>query len=236
MKKQATFIFLIMFLFMGCQPSEQLIQTAIAQTQVAAPTNTATFIPTLTLTLIPTPTYTPSPTPDLRVIKTDPKELLLTPLDLPDDAKYYLPYSNWITPHRNSEIIQFYETEVGEKYIGETGRIDGWIVRYRRGNGRGVYPKEIYDNVIMYQSMSGAQLFITKYEDSLLKSKFTEVMTRIYIRNDGEQVSYKLVFSYRNYVHRLIAYGLNSEVQPDFIEKIARILLSNLETAPLSSP
>jgi hypothetical protein len=65
MKKQITLILLAMFLVVGCQPSEQSIQTAIAQTQVAI-TQTQTAMPTAiprdTPTSTITPTFTPPPT------------------------------------------------------------------------------------------------------------------------------------------------------------------------------
>jgi hypothetical protein len=50
----------------GCAPSQSAIQTAIAQTQIAQPTNTMlpifTLTPTSTITATPTQTSTPSPT------------------------------------------------------------------------------------------------------------------------------------------------------------------------------
>jgi len=65
MKKYSILFFLAIIFVAGCQPSEQTIQTAIAQTQ-AANTQTQTAIPTViptdTLTPTITPTFTPSPT------------------------------------------------------------------------------------------------------------------------------------------------------------------------------
>ncbi len=242
MKKWVAIFVLVIIFISACAPSQDAVQTAIAQTQIAMPTSTATFSPTST----PTPTITPSPspTPDLRVITTDPKEFLMSTTDLPSEAKYYLPNSNWISPHRNNEIIQAMGAEAGEKYINETGRVDGWFVSYRRGSGKGLYPEEVYDNVIMYQSAEGAQLFVTKYTDSLKDPGYEKAqdaplvgdVTRVYVRKEGERVWYLLVFSYRNYVHRIIGYGLESEVKPEFIESIARKLLANLESASLSTP
>jgi hypothetical protein len=60
---KTSILFLLAIIFVtGCQPSEQTIQTAIAQTQ-AANTQTQTAIPTATPTDTLTPTITPTFTP-----------------------------------------------------------------------------------------------------------------------------------------------------------------------------
>ena len=70
MNRKAVFIFwLIAILLLGCSPSAVDIQTAIAQTEAAKPTNTTepstTPAPPMTLTHTPepSPTLEPSPTP-----------------------------------------------------------------------------------------------------------------------------------------------------------------------------
>jgi hypothetical protein len=78
-----------MLFIVSCTPSEQVIQTAIAQTELARPTDTylpptetvipsptITFTPTVTETPTPTSTSTPTPTPDLRIVDTDPQKML----------------------------------------------------------------------------------------------------------------------------------------------------------------
>jgi hypothetical protein len=59
------FIFLCIFVLTACSttPSEALIQTAIYETQLAAPTPTTTQKPTPTQEPTPTPTPTPTPVP-----------------------------------------------------------------------------------------------------------------------------------------------------------------------------
>jgi len=235
MKNTLIQVFALCLILVACSPSESVIQKAIAKTQTAASTN----VPSTE-----TPTITPSPTPDLRVIKVDPKEFLLSKDDLPIEAKYYLPNQYWISPHRNVEILQDMGAEDGGKYINATGRIDGWWADYMRGSSKVVAPKEVYNNVIMYQTAAGAQLFITKYGDLNLADGYAEVenasrigeVSRTYILKKGNTTYYLLDFAYRNYVHRIQAYGLESEVKPEFVMKIAKILLSKLETAPLSAP
>ncbi len=66
MKKYAVFV-IVLVLFSGCVPTEKQIQTAIASTLTAMPTNTPiptdTPVPTSTPTLTPTPTVEPTPSP-----------------------------------------------------------------------------------------------------------------------------------------------------------------------------
>lgn len=49
MKYLFTIFFIVPFILSGCQPSEAAIQTALAQTQAAIPTATATPVPTSTI-------------------------------------------------------------------------------------------------------------------------------------------------------------------------------------------
>lgn len=248
MKKKAFLFLLIAFLIVGCQPSQTSVQTAVAETQISAPSNTPTLTPTVIPTLTPKPTFTPppSPTPDLRVIKTDSEKLILTTLDLPKDAEYYVPkiISYFSYPDRNSNVIQRMGSEVGKNFIEETGRVDGWYVTYDRGNGAGKYPEEILDHITVFQRASGAELYITKYIESFIYEGYTPVegapvigdMSRTYTYKKDTQIGYLIVFSYKNVVHDLAEFGVESEVRPDFIENLADILLTKLRDEPLSLP
>ena len=101
MKWSIFILSLFALFFVACGPKkEELIQTAIAETQLANPTSTMTptltpthtttqtSTPTLTLTptLTPTDTHTPTPTPDLQVIILEPREFLLETRDLPSSS------------------------------------------------------------------------------------------------------------------------------------------------------
>jgi len=248
---------LIACLLTACAPSQASIQTAMAQTQAAKPTSTFTLIPptetpteTPTSTPTETPTITPSPTPDLQVIQLDPKDFLLQKSDLPLDAKYYLPNETWISPHHNEEIIGGWGVEKGRAYLAETGRIDGWWVIYKRSTDTVIAPEQIYDNVVLYKTIAGAKLVITKYEDRyVIEFGYTELenptiigdLTRVFIKKEmqpsGEyRIRYEIVFSYRNYLHAVSGWGWEYEVKPEYVEDIARILLAKLQAAPLSNP
>ncbi len=204
----------------ACAPSSQAIQTAIAQTQASM-----------------------SPTPDLRIIKTDPGELMLFLSDLPGPGIYGPPGSGEIGNEANGQIIQEMGTESGNQYINATGRLDGWWVDYHQRGNNGLYPKEVYDNVIMFQTAAGAQLALTKYSDDINQG-YTEIqdarkfgdVSRTYIKKDAQDVWYDIDFTYRNYAHIIECAGPASQVQPQFVEGIADALLNKLKSTSLSAP
>jgi hypothetical protein len=67
MKKQITVFLVALILVTGCQPSEQAIQTAMAQTQAAIPTTTAFPTKTVVPTATAVPTKIVIPTPDYQL-------------------------------------------------------------------------------------------------------------------------------------------------------------------------
>jgi len=240
-------LFLIFVIFIaGCQPSETVVQTAIAQTQVAFPT--ATQIPTDTPMPTSTATIIPSPTPDIRLIDIDPRKLLLQTSDLPNEGKYYLPGEGWTSPLLNSEIISSWTVEKGEAYLAETGRIDGWFVNYKRGSSNVILPEEFYDNVVIYSKIEGSQIVVTKYGDRYItEDSFNEIdtpqvgdLTRAFKKSEtnssGEtRVWIKLIFSYRNVFHDVTVWGWEKEVSLDYAVSVANKLVEGLKQLPLSN-
>jgi hypothetical protein len=240
------------------------VQTAIAQTEAADPTSTSTKIPTETPTktstptetATPTPTNTPtettSPTPDLRVIDADPYTFLLKAEDLPEDAYYYLPNSEWISPHRNYEVISGWGVDEGRAYMAATGRVDGWWVYYLRDTNAVMAPEQIGDNPVLFRTIEGAQLLITQYGTCVYKDKnpnfnFVPVQTDLKIgdltnvcisremQSSGENHVHLIIeFSYRNVTHNISGWGWEDEVQLDYLANVARTLLAKLEAMPLS--
>jgi hypothetical protein len=253
-------------LLIGCAPSSTLdagaVQTAIAETAAANPTASKTPMPTATLeptatatptetpepTSTATPTETATPTPDLRVFDADPHDFLLKVEDLPKEAKYYLPNYTWISPHRNSEIVSGWGVDEGREYLAATGRIDGWWVTYKRGTRTVIAPEEIWDNVILYRSIAGAQLVIQEYsnctdrdlgytmiETDLKIGDLSEICFKKKMQSNGEyRVWYLIEFSYRNILHNIEGWGWQNEVRLEYLAEIAHTLLAKLEAAPLS--
>ena len=241
------------------------VQTAIALTEAADPivtstkmpteTPTVTTSPTETATLTPsyTPTETPSPTPDLRVIDADPYTFLLKAEDLPEDAYYYLPNSEWISPHRNYEVISGWGVDEGRAYMAATGRVDGWWVYYLRDTNAVIAPEQIGDNPVLFSTVEGARLLISQYGTCVYKDKnqninFVPIQTDLKIgdltnicisremQSSGEnKVDLIIEFSYRNVTHNISGWGWEDEVQLDYLANIARTLLAKLEAMPLSN-
>lgn len=265
-----TFVFLclivIPIIIVSCSPSESSINTAIAQTQAANPTNTPeptdTQVPTFTLTptALPTDTPTPSdtpsptptqtPTPDLRVITETSDKFLLQASDLPQDAKYFLPNSQWISPHHNSEIISGWGREEGLEYLEKSGRIDGWWVYYSRGTRTVRAPEEIFHNIIQYKTSEGAQFSVEEYnyvaqgdsdwelinEEIVLGDVSVALISKEMQSNGKYRVWITIDSAFRNYLSRIAGSGWEDDVSLEYVMDIAQIALDKLEAAQLSEP
>jgi hypothetical protein len=237
----------------ACAPSQDAIQATIQAgiqaTQNAQPTATRlpTETPAPTATADPTITASPSPTPDVRLIDINPKELLLQKADLPAEARYYLPDEAWISPVRNSEIVSEWTVEEGQAYLAATGRIDGWLIYYKRGASGAVLPEQIFNNVVIYSTIEGAQLYIAKYSDRrITEENYTEIdvpeigdTARAFMKREtnsgGEtRVWIYVSFSYRNVSHTVNIYGWEKEITLDFAASVANKLLEGLKQLPLS--
>jgi hypothetical protein len=252
------FSFIIIIGLIGCAPSDQLIQEALANTQTAMATNTNTPEPTSTNTpvptLTPTPTSTPTevptltPTPDVRVITIDSKEFLLAKSDLPIDAKYFLPNETWISPHHNSEVISGWGNEEGLDYLDKTGRIDGWWVVYKKGVNTVRAPEEIYHNIIQYKTAEGAFLTVTQYQISSRIPEFkiiddnyplgdkSVITMRKEMQPSGEyRVNIRIETAFRNYTSVVDGWGWEKEFDQTFVISVAETIIKKLEAAPLGN-
>lgn len=271
--RQTFAITLLALLLIGCGTSESAVQTAIAETEVAKPTFTSTVLPTDTPTATPSPTFTltpsdtptetPSPTvtetptpietltptPDLRVIEIDPRKFLLESADMPEEGKYFLPDSSWISPHHNAEIISGWGTVEGREYLDLTKRIDGWLIYLYRGTNTVIAPEIIYHNIIQYEAAEGARLTVVdfnwvvrndpegyKFVDRELEDLGDVAIAMAYKEmqpNGKNKIWYVVEYAYRNYVSTVAGVGWEEEVEYDYVEDIARITLEKLKSAPL---
>jgi hypothetical protein len=257
----------------ACSPSEQAIKQAIDATSAAAaaattatgtpapPDPTATQTPAPTDTAVPSPTKSPAPsetptatasptaTPDLRVIELDSKNFLLQSSDLPAASQYYLPNSNRISPHLNTEILSGWGEQEGREYLELTGRIEGWWVWYDRGSQAVRAPENIYHNIIRYETAEGARRAVTDFSISSRNSEYNVVeiamgFVDVYdaaIRketqsNGNNKVWLYISFAYRNYVSTIGGWGWEDEVKTEYLVEIARLSLAKLEAAPLVEP
>jgi hypothetical protein len=246
----ATLAAAISLLVASCAPSQASIATAIALTDAAAPTSTS-IPPTATATATPTPEPSPTaaPTPDTRVIDADPRTLLLERVELPPEAKYYLPNETWMSPHRNSEVVSGWGVQEGREYLEKTGRIDGWFIAFARGTSTVNAPEEMYDNVVIYKTTEGARLVIDEFsscndpdtdyriiETDLALGDVTKVCSYKEMQSSGEnRMWYRIEFVRRNVFHAVLGWGWEREVIPEFVEQVARGLLEKADQAPLTS-
>jgi hypothetical protein len=257
MKKTIVLLVLFAIVLPACsgQPSEDAIQTAIAETALANPTKT--IQPTSTNTSTPPPTatatftVTPSPTPDLRIINGVPRDFQLQREDLPPEGKYYLPNSTWTSPHTNAEVTAGWTVAKGKEYLERTGRITGWWTAFARGTSKVSMPEELYCAVIQYQTVEGAQISLVEYDRASrapelnIKDKDIELnlgdLNEVQYRYKDENVEVKTIvyyidFSYKNYLVNCYGYGLEPDVSHEFMENIARIMLNKLKSAELIMP
>ena len=259
-KNRSLIIFIITLALVGCasQPSDVQIQTAIAKTESAASptiaptkTNTITPSPTEEPTATPTETPTPSPTPDIRIINGEPKDFQLKREDLPLEGKYYLPNSSWTSPHLNSEVVSGWKVEEGKAYLADTGRVTGWWTAYARGTKAVKMPEEVYCNVIQYKSAEGAQKIITQYtrrsrhptegwKAANIEIELGDVNDIEYkekVTSGGDkQILYYVDFSYRNFAVECYGWGWEYDVEHQFMENTARVMLNKLKAADLTLP
>jgi len=261
-KRGPIILFLVMifswFFSSGCQPSESAVQTAIAQTQNVLPTATDIAIPpetptntpepTPTETITPTATATYTTTPDLRIIETGPEEFLLESKDLPSEAKYFLPNSGWISPHRNSEVVSQWGREAGLEYIETTGRLDGWFAYFQRGTSIVRAPDQIFHNIIQFETSEGARLAMevenpndtVEYkiiDEDYELGDLTVISSYREMQPSGDyQIVYLVETLYKNYESRIGGMGREKEFDLEYVIKIAEIALDKLKEAQLVNP
>jgi|GEM_PF-1482654 len=254
-------VLFITILLTACSPADSAVQTAIAATQrvmlsatVAStstpiPTSTFTPAPTSTPTDTPTPTATVTPTPDVRIIDTDPQKLLCTDQDLPEEGKYFIPNSDWMSINTNEEVISLRGVEKGRDYVISTGRVTGWWVARARGTRAARLPDELMCGVYLFKTAEGARLAMTKYNDvevsPELNWKYLHVPMdlgdanltyALYEIDSGgnKNTTYVIEFTYRNVMVTVEGYAQKEEDVPHAIlEAVARRMFEKIQAVPL---
>jgi hypothetical protein len=167
------------------------------------------------------------------VIDTDPENLVLEREDLPAETYYLLQYSE---PSPNS-----YWTEV---WVRRTGRILGWYAAFGKGVTAVTSPQKILDSVALYWTAGGANLWLDHWgacshgviETDLRIGDATKVCKWADMQPNGRnRVSYWITFTRRNVYHEVLGWGWEGEVEPEFVEQVARTLLKKVDQAPLAS-
>lgn len=247
---------LVLLAALGCAPSESAVQTALAKTQAALPTETPTLAPTATATQLPTatntleptetPTATPTATPDTRVITMDSRDFLMTKDDIPPEGQYILPNSGWISVLSNDDIIRAWGREKGLEYLDKSGRIFGWSVDYYRTSKTVRAPEQIWHNVIQYKTAEGAIYIIDEnstvehldgfsvYDENYALGDKTKIYQVKQLQSNGEYRKYNVCeTAYRNYVSIVGGWGWEKEYDLDFVIGLAETMLAKLQSAPL---
>jgi len=247
MLKLALAIAATLFL-VSCSPSQSSVETAIAQTQEAAPTATTIPEPSATSEPTATPTLTPSPspTPDVRVIDADPQDMFLALSELPLEGKYYL---GSMTPNRNSEVIAFRGIEAGTKYIEETGRIDGWIVEFLRGTRLARVPEYVDLNPIIFLHADGPTYLLaedggpcnpqdgdyTTLQDDLSLGHESALCLWKKMQPGGQNyVEYFIPVRYRNVYFGVYGGGFEDTFDPEWVIALAQAQLEKIQQLPLA--
>jgi hypothetical protein len=168
--------------------------------------------------------------------------LLIDAADLPSEGKYIVPGTDWTGELDNQAVLNAWGAEEGNKYLGETGRVDGWWIQFNRTSSEAAAPSEVYDSVVLYQTVAGARLSVEKYAAHGMKD-YVEVEgttqigdgARAFVLKQGSNVDYLLYFSFRNFQHVVEVLGLQSEAAAAFATSVAQALLRKIESAPQSS-
>jgi len=264
MKTSSLVMLCILVILTACAPSPEIVATAMAQTQAALPTDTPLPPATVTFTSTPepptsTPTETPTSTPDLQVITADPEELVCTKGDLPIGGYYQelapgendlIIKANLVSHYTNEKVLTNNGTGAAgrdfmENFIGNTRRIDGWWVAYRKTMAS--YPgfTGLQCIVEKYQSIEGAQLAVREYNQAEIFSYDSFVYEENNVRDIGdvsvaisstgipEFDQYRIQFSYRNYRVTIIGNGTG---MLDDLYYVGEQILSKLKDEPLSVP
>lgn len=217
-------------------------------TQPAEPANTPQA-PVATIaepTAVPTEMPTIAPTPDLRVIILSPDKLLVNKSDLPAEAKYYIPYSNWKYHYTNAEYARLYGKEAAEQVIESTGRIDAWELGLLKGAPAVRAPEMLNFNLTSFKTSEGALNFHNTTDINAYYPNYVEIetdvvigeATRLFGGNDIEDngdvtMVYWLVGVYRNYVFAVYAEGPDGSFDVDYVYSLGQIAFDKLLAAPL---
>jgi hypothetical protein len=171
------------------------------------------------------------------VIDTDPEDLLLENEDLPADTYYGPPYSFSSPPSGEGELDL------------ETGAILRWLARFERGTIPVTAPQRISSEVVLFRTIADAEACI-ELQPSWWCTNFvgdpvgTDLLigdaTRVYIwydmqPNGKNRVEYWIAFTRRNAYLTVSGWGWEGEVEPAFVEQLARTLLEKVDQAPLAS-
>jgi hypothetical protein len=191
------------------------------------------------------PTTAPDPATDTRVITGHPKDYQLEVGDL--DGLYYTD-PEWDFSRTNAEIVEDQGQDVGNRYLLDTGRIDGYVRCFHRVNDTITAPLELCAYITFFQTAEGASFaFSSEVENESLNNPQASTVSLPTIGDEsiillfeqrsstGEmEAEYYVNFRVRNVVVYVFGFGLIEDVDVDYLVDIAGKVLDKLNSGPLS--
>ena len=261
MTKNILYALIVILVLAACSPSESQVATSATETELAILTDTPqpsqTPLPTATMTptITATATLTQTPTPDLRVIDADPRLMLLSVEDIPEDFGYF---STGDKPHRNWVITRDYGDEIASDYIESSRRIDGWERSLRTYSNLPNIAGEILTEIVIFSTVDVidstkvyqmgtfevTQMVIEQVSLCPLMSSSEEIKAI----DIGENANlcyiheifgvglidyYNVYGSYRNILFSVTIKGPENTLSEDIVIDLAKLLVSKIKSFPL---
>ena len=234
-----------LLLLASCAPAE----TPVPPTATTAPTETQTPVPTST----PTQTPTPTATPDLRVIDSNPEDLVLQVADLPEEGQFVVEGLRGILS--NDAIVAYVVAQLGpatgelaRAYVEESNRTTGYGVAFARTNPAYLSPVRVYHEIAIFEGVEGALEDIQIFKPQLMMAlgrepvgdhpalgDATNAYTETIMEYGTELRVYLIEFAYRNTANEVAFWGLEGEYTLEDAFAIAELALQKLEQAPLAA-
>jgi hypothetical protein len=186
------------------------------------------------------------------VVDIDPRDLLLSRVELPAEGKWYLIK---LSPSHNSEVISTRGLDAGNEYVRVSGRIDGWFAYYGRGTSQASVPDNIETQVILYRDASGPvyamdegrgpckapPAYTTLWPDMDVVSEdigFGDTslicMTKDMQPNGRYYFEYEVLVAHRNVVVIVYAWGQEDRFTLDWLIELARLQYAKVAEQPLA--
>ncbi len=174
-------------------------------------------------------------------------DYLLRPDDMPH--KYLIPEDG--EQHTSTlRLIQNLGEIEAKTYVKETGRIDGWWLRFERTSKADFAPGAFESSIELFQTVDGARLAMSPAYYSLYMDesrKYSQVEGGCDLGDQCEffysekedkateliMAQYNVAFAYRNAFVWVMARGLQVDMDADYVLDAARMVYNKLLEAPI---
>jgi hypothetical protein len=179
-------------------------------------------------------------------------DYVLRPENMPND---YNIVENGELHLTNSRIINTMGEVNAKRYIADTSRVDGWSLELQRVKKEELLPYTFVTQVEVFETSEGAanafsEDWLPVYQES--EDENAPVPTWIdngcdlgdacimyyYEKLDPATelttLQYEIVFVYRNVVGKIMARGIDYDMNVDYFEQMAQIFFDKIDAAPLA--